>query len=147
MTPKLRHALLVALIAFCAGVAGAWLGRSFIPAPSSPRAELHDFLHNHLDLDAGQRARLETLESGFVIQKGTLEAQLRANNAELARAIDREHGEGPQVTAAVDRSHHVMGELQKATLAHIFAMRALLRPDQSARFDAAVTRALTAEGQ
>jgi hypothetical protein len=36
-----------------------------------------------------------------------------------------------------------MGQLQKETLAHIFAMRALLRPEQAAKFDAAVTRALT----
>ena len=145
MTPKLRHALLVALIAFCAGLAGAWVGR-LIVAPSPPPAELHDFLHNNLDLDADQRARLEALESGFAVQKRTLESQLKANNADLARAIDLEHGEGPAVTAAVDRSHHVMGELQKATLAHIFAMRALMRPDQAAKFDAAVMRALTAEG-
>jgi nickel and cobalt resistance protein CnrR len=139
--------MLVALIAFCAGLAGAWMGRTFVSAPSPPRAELHDFLHNHLDLDAGQRARLEMLEAAFAARKSTLESRLRANNTELARAIDREHGEGPEVTAAVDRSHHVMGELQKATLAHIFSMRALMRPDQAAKFDAAVTRALTAAGQ
>ena len=36
-----------------------------------------------------------------------------------------------------------MGELQKATLAHIFAMRQLLRPDQTAQFDRAVVKALT----
>ena len=147
MTPKLRHALLIALIAFCAGLAGAWVGRTFVSVPAPPRAELHDFLHNQLDLDAGQRARLELLESAFAVQKRTLEGLLRANNTELARAIDRENGEGPKVTAAVDRSHHVMGELQKATLAHIFSMRALMRPEQAAKFDAAVTRALTAEGQ
>jgi hypothetical protein len=147
MTPRLRHALLVALIAFCAGVAGAWVGRTLILAPAPPPAELHDFLHNNLDLDAGQRTRLEALESAFAVKKRALETELRANNAELARAIDLEHGEGPEVTAAVDRSHHVMGELQKATLAHIFSMRALMRTDQAAKFDAAVTRALTAEGK
>jgi hypothetical protein len=147
MTPKRRQALLIALIAFCAGLAGAWIGRTFVPALAPPRAELHDFLHNRLDLDASQRAGLEALEAGFAVQKRTLEARLRANNAEIADAIDVEHGEGPQVAAAVDRSHATMGELQKATLAHIFAMRALMRPDQAAKFDAAVTRALTAEGQ
>ncbi len=147
MTAKVRHSLLVALIAFCAGLAGAWIGRTFIPAPAPPRAELHDFLHNHLDLDAGQRIRLEALEADFAIRKRALEAQLKASNAVLAGAIEREHGEGPQVAAAVDGSHHAMGELQKLTLAHIFAMRALLRPDQAAKFDAAVTRALTAQGQ
>ena len=39
-----------------------------------------------------------------------------------------------------------MGELQKATLAHIFAMRQLLRADQTPQFDAAVVKALT-DGQ
>jgi hypothetical protein len=147
MTARFRHALLVALIAFCAGLAGAWAGRLLLPAPAPARAELHDFLHNHLDLDAGQRARLEALEAGFAIRKRALEDGLRASNAALAGAIEREHGEGPAVAAAVDRSHHAMGELQKLTLAHVFAMRALLRPDQAARFDAAVTRALTGPGQ
>ena len=145
MTPKLRHALLVALIAFGAGFGGAWVGRAVIAAPPQPPAELHDFLHNRLDLDANQRARLADLEAGFGLQKRALESELRANNTELAAAIGREHGEGPQVAAAVDRSHRTMGELQKATLAHIFAMRALMRPEQAAKFDAAVMRALTAE--
>jgi hypothetical protein len=40
-----------------------------------------------------------------------------------------------------------MGDLQKLTLLYIFAMRALMRPDQVGKFDAAVTRALTANGQ
>jgi hypothetical protein len=40
-----------------------------------------------------------------------------------------------------------MGELQKQTLAHIFAMRAVLRPDQAAKFDRAVVEALTAEAR
>lgn len=125
MTAKVRHALLVALIAFCAGLAGAWMGRTFIPAPAPQRPELHDFLHNRLDLDAGQRASLEGIEADFAIQKHALEARLWANNAALAGAIEREHGEGPEVAAAVDRSHRAMGELQKLTLGHIFAMRAL----------------------
>ena len=38
-----------------------------------------------------------------------------------------------------------MGELQKETLEHIFAMRSLLRPDQAAKFDGAVVKALTAD--
>jgi hypothetical protein len=36
-----------------------------------------------------------------------------------------------------------MGMLQKETLKHIFAMRAVLRPDQAAKFDAAVVKVLT----
>jgi hypothetical protein len=74
-----------------------------------------------------------------------LEAELRADNAWLAQAIRSEHGYGPQVSAAVDRSHQAMGALQKETLEHIFAMRAVLRPDQTVKFDDAVVKALTAE--
>ena len=67
--------------------------------------------------------------------------------ARLAQAIAAEHGYGPKVAQAVDRSHHVMGMLQKETLKHIFAMRAVLRPDQAAQFDAAVVKTLTEPGQ
>ena len=40
-----------------------------------------------------------------------------------------------------------MGQLQKETLEHVFAMRAVLRPDQAVQFDAAVVKALTADGR
>ena len=100
-------------------------------------AELHDVLHHKLALDANQEARLAVLEQRFAVQRRAFELELRADNARLAEAIETEHGNGPRVAAAVDRSHAVMGELQKATLAHIFAMRQLLRPNQTAQFDQA----------
>jgi hypothetical protein len=68
---------------------------------------------------------------------------LRADNARLADAIEAEHDNGPRVIAAVDQSHQAMGELQKETLGHIFAMRQVLRPNQAKTFDQAVVRALT----
>ena len=100
-------------------------------------------LHHKLALDANQEARLEVLEQRFAVQRRAFELELRANNARLAEAIEAEHGNGPRVAAAVDQSHAVMGELQKATLAHIFAMRQLLRPNQTGQFDQAVVKALT----
>jgi hypothetical protein len=68
---------------------------------------------------------------------------MRADNERLAKAIAAEHGYGPKVAEAVDRTHHVMGQLQKETLQHIFAMRGVLRPDQAAQLDAAIVKALT----
>jgi hypothetical protein len=38
-----------------------------------------------------------------------------------------------------------MGQLQKETLAHIFSMRQVLRPEQTAVFDRAVVKALTTD--
>jgi len=139
--------LLIAVIAFASAFAGVFAARWFAPVPHPPGAELHAFLHEGLDLDAAQRAQLGALERQFALKKQALEMELRAGNARLAAAIEAEHGAGPRVREAVDRSHATMGALQKETLAHIFAMRAILRPDQAAKFDKAVVKALTAEAR
>ena len=128
---------------FVAAIGGVFVGRALLPAPVPPGAELHEVLHHKLALDLGQQARLQILEQRFAVQRRAYELELRADNARLAEAIEAEHGNGPGVTAAVDRSHAVMGDMQKATLAHIFAMRQLLRRDQAGPFDQAVVKALT----
>ena len=142
---RLRRTLLVAIIAFTAAVAGVFVGRALLPQPSHTGAELHALLHEDFNLDAAQTAQLDKLERDFRVRKTALELELRADNARLAAAIEAEHGNGPQVAAAIDGSHMTMGELQKATLEHVFAMRSILRPDQTAQFDAAVVKALTAD--
>lgn len=142
MSIRLRT-LLIALATFVAAIAGVFVGRAILPAPDQPGTELHDVLHHRLALDAKQKTSLEILERRFAVQRRAFELELRADNARLAEAIEAEHGNGPRVAAAVDRSHTAMGELQKATLAHIFAMRQVLRPNQTAQFDQAVVKALT----
>jgi hypothetical protein len=129
--------------AFLAAIGGVFVGRVLLPGPKQPGTELHEVLHHQLHLDDAQEARLAALEQAFAMQRRALELEMRADNARLAAAIEAEHGNGPRVATAVDQSHAVMGELQKATLAHIFAMRQLLRPDQAAQFDRAVVKALT----
>ncbi|KQM67980.1 heavy metal resistance protein [Sphingomonas sp. Leaf17] len=138
-----RRLVLCVVLAFLAAIAGVFVGRTFLPPPKLPGAALHDVLHHELALDADQQARLAQIEDRFAVQRRALELEMRAANARLADAIETEHGNGPKVTAAVDQSHAAMGDLQKATLAHIFAMRQLLRPDQTPVFDAAVVKALT----
>jgi len=140
---KPRLVLLIALVAFVAAIAGVWLGRHFFPQPAPAGVELHDVLHSKLDLDDRQKRQIDLLEKRFAVRRQALELELRADNARLADAIEAEHGNGPQVAAAVDRSHQAMGELQKETLGHIFAMRQILRPDQARTFDQAVVHALT----
>lgn len=143
----LRWTIVIALAAFLAGIAGVFVGHALFPGPSPEGTELHEVLHHQLQLDAGQEARLDMLEQQFAIRRRALELELRAANARLAGAIQAEHGNGPQVAAAVDASHMVMGKLQKETLAHIFAMRQILRPDQAAKFDQAVVKALTVDAR
>ncbi len=133
--------------AFAAALGGVFVGRELLPAAPRPGAELHDVLHHRLALDGNQRTRLDALEQRYAVQRRALEFELRADNARLAAAIVAEHGNGPRVAAAVDQSHAVMGELQKATLSHIFAMRQLLKPDQTTQFDQAVVKALTEDAR
>lgn len=142
-----RRLLVIAMIALLGALAGVSISRALLPAPQPPGAELHRLLHDGLDLDAAQHARLEALEHRFALRKQALEMELRADNARLAAAIEAEHGAGPRVNEAVDRIHGAMGELQKETLAHVFAMRAILRPDQATKFDSAVVKALTADAK
>lgn len=146
MTNRMQFALAMAL-AFGAALGGAFIGRTFIKPPPPVESELHRVLHEQLNLDAAQDARVEAIERQFAVRRQALELELRADNASLAAAIETEHGYGPQVAAAVDRSHHAMGELQKATLEHIFAMRSVLRPDQAGKFDNAIVKALTAKAR
>lgn len=140
---SLKRYLLVALVAFAAALAAVLVARVWIAPPPRVESEVHALLHEKLTLDAAQEQRIHQLEAAFAIRREALEAEMRADNARLAQAIAAEHGYGPQVAQAVDRTHHVMGALQKETLQHIFAMRAVLRPDQAAQFDAAIVKALT----
>lgn len=141
----LRRTLLVAVIAFVAAIAGVWIGRAVLAPNPVADSELHALLHDQLDLDPAQHAKLDTLESQFAVRRQALELEMRADNAKLAAAIQTEHGYGSQVSSAIDQSHIAMGELQKETLEHIFAMRALLKPEQAAKFDGAVVKVLTAD--
>lgn len=142
-----RRFAMVAVVAFVAAIGGVFAGRALVTRLSPPETELHAILHEELDLDSAQQARIEVFEQQFAVRKRALELEMRSDNARLAGAIMAEHGYGPEVTAAVDRSHRVMGELQKETLQHIFRLRGVLRPDQARKFDAAAVEALTAPAE
>lgn len=138
-----RRYILVALVAFVASLAAVLVSRIWLTPQPRVESEVHALLHQRLTLDAEQERRIHALEGAFALRRAALEGEMRADNQRLADAIAAEHGYGPKVGEAVDRSHHVMGQLQKETLQHIFAMRGVLRADQAAQFDAAVVRALT----
>jgi len=142
-----KRLVLIALVAFAAAMGGTYAGRALLAPERQTETELHALLHKELSLDAAQQAKIEAIEQRFATRRKALELEMRAANAHLADAMQTEHGYGPEVTAAIDHTHMVMGEMQKETLEHLFAMRAVLRPDQAAKFDRTVTRALTPEAR
>ena len=147
MSAATRRTLLLAAVAFLAALAGVMIGRGISDHAPEQSSALHELLHEELDLDSNQLAQIEQLEASFAARRGALEAEIRAENARLGAAIQAERGYGPRVTAEIERSHRLMGELQKATLEHVFAMRTVLRPDQAEKFDRAVVQALTADAE
>lgn len=139
-----RALFLIILAGFSGALGGVLVGRQ-VSAPPEAGAALHQLLHRDLDLDPRQNEQIEVLERQFSVRLQALQLEMRADNARLAAAIEAEHDNGPQVVAAITRSHEAMGELQIATLGHIFAMRKVLRPEQADKFDRAVVQALTAD--
>lgn len=134
--------LVVAVIAVVAALGAMWLARELPLRPQADGGRLHAIMHEELDLDPAQEKRIDALEASFAQKRKALEGELELANRDLAAAVAKEHQYGPAVDRAVDRSHMAMGELQKATLSHVFAMRAVLRPDQAEIFDKAVAEAL-----
>lgn len=139
------HIVLAVLLAVAAGCVGAFAAGHWWAQPHS--RGLHDFVHDELDLGPDQSVRLERLEDRFATQRAGLEAKLRAANVDLATAMEEEHSYGPKVGAAIDQVHVQMGELQKATVRHVFAMRDLLNEEQRRKFDRQISKSLTGDGR
>lgn len=142
-----RQLLLLAVVASVSAACGVFVGRAIADRPRASETELHALLHDDLKLTSQQQEKLDKEEARFAVRRKALELEMRAANARLAEAIEEEHGYGPKVTAAIDNSHIMMGELQKETLEHLFAMRAILNPEQAKMFDRTVVKALTADAR
>lgn len=142
-----RRWLFVGLVAFSAALAGVFVGRAVVDAPSPSETELHILLHDRLELSRDQHVKIDRIEAEFAVRRAALEREMRAANIRLAQAIEAERGYGPRVTKMIDETHMVMGELQKETLQHLFAMRSVLTADQAALFDKSVVKALTVDAR
>jgi Spy/CpxP family protein refolding chaperone len=134
---------LLAVVAFVAALVGMVVGKTILQRESQGESELHALLHDELRLTPAQKARIAEIERRYAPTRKALEEELRLANLQLAQAIEAEHGNGPRVSAAIDHNHRVMGQLQKETLEHLFAMRAVLTPKQAEQFDRTVVKALT----
>ena len=138
---KTHHLVIAVLLAALAGCLGAIAADRWLNQEHS--GSLHQFVHDELVLTDEQNMSLETLEARHAVKRSALEASLRASNARLAQAMEEEHAYGPEVSAAIDEVHNRMGELQKATVQHVFDMREILEPEQQRLFDRQVSEALT----
>ncbi len=138
-------AVTVALAAAASGI-GAWAGATWVLNKHTPPS-LHEIVHEHLDLSPEQHREIEGIEARFAGQRVALEGRVQAANRELAAAIRVSNGDSRVVQPAVDHFHDAMGDLQQATIAHIFEMRSVMTDAQARRFDRSMVEALSADAR
>jgi Spy/CpxP family protein refolding chaperone len=102
----------------------------------------HEWLHRELQLTESQHQALEPVEAKFAEKERRLVEQLRAANLKLARVMTEEKAYTPRVAAEVEMVHQCMGDLQKASIEHVFEMRAVLTPEQGDKLLGLAQRAL-----
>lgn len=142
--PNRRRSLIITLaLALLAGILGAVIGLQLSTGRASEANGVHALLHDNLDLTATQDQSIAAEEKSFRARRIAVEGRIRQANAELAQAIRATKRDGPEVQVAIDRVHEAMGVYQKETMAHIFRMRSVLKPEQAEKFDQAVADALT----
>jgi Spy/CpxP family protein refolding chaperone len=93
----------------------------------------HEWLHRELNLTDAQLKELEPIEAKFGERQRSLAEAMQVAKHHLAEVIAEDKAYTPRVSAAVEHVHHCMGELQKVTIEHVFAMRAVLSPKQGDR--------------
>lgn len=107
-----------------------------------PKTDLHDMLHEAVPLDAQEQGILDAKERAFIARRAEIEARMRAANGRLADAIAADPRWSPEVEAATQQVEQAAGDLQRATLVHVFEMRAGLQPQHRAAYDRVLVAAL-----
>lgn len=130
--------LVIALVGFGAFYACANVFKS------SHRGQIdaHTWLHQQISITAEQDRKLTDIEKAFAEKQNALQKEIHIGNLELAAAMLEDKSFSKRVAAAVERIHHAQGELQKATIEHIFNMQTVLTPQQAEKLNKLAADAL-----
>jgi hypothetical protein len=137
-----RLSLLVIAFTLLTAVIGGWAGVNYGLRHVHPPPQLDDLVHTQLKLSRAQNDKLTVLENAFAARRLKYETEIRAANRDIAAAITVRHQYDAGTQEAVERLNSAMMGLQRATVEHVIAMRALLSRDQVSQFDSIVNQAL-----
>ena len=104
--------------------------------------DAHVWLHKQISITAEQDRALTQIEKKFAEKQRQLQAEIHAGNVELANAMMEGGKFSERVATAVESIHHAQGELQKATIEHIFDMQTVLTPEQADKLNKLAADAL-----
>lgn len=145
MKNALRLVLVLVAVAVVA-VVSCWLSGKYFQHDSLARsAASHEWIHRELNITSDEDKALAPIEDRYASRRRELAEAIRLANLDLAQAIldDREYS--PRATAAIEKIHHAQGELQEATLEHVFEMRSALTPEQYDKLLRATAAALQSQ--
>ena len=130
MNRTARALALLAVVAMVACAACWFTARHLEQQARLEAVEAHSWVHSQLNITPEQDKALSSIEQRYSEKKKHYAELLRIANQELAQAIREDRSDSPRVTATVARIHEAQGELQNATLQHIFEMQPVLTPQQ-----------------
>lgn len=114
----------------------------FFKPPHHNQIDAHIWLHEQIAITVEQDQKLSEIEKKFSGKQRVLREKIYVGNLGLAAAMLEEKTFSERVTAAVERIHHAQGELQKATIEHIFDMQPVLTPQQAEKLNKLAVDAL-----
>ena len=135
---EILYFIVIALVAFGAFYACG----NFFKTPHHNQIDAHVWLHEQVGITAEQDQKLGEIERSFAEKQKALQEKIHVGNLELAAAMLEDKTFSERVAAAVERIHHAQGELQKATIEHIFDMQTILTPQQAEKLNKLAADAL-----
>ncbi|HSI82603.1 MAG: Spy/CpxP family protein refolding chaperone [Candidatus Methylacidiphilales bacterium] len=132
----LRFALLLLVVAVVS-VSSCWITNRLFSvhrhgdAHSAHSDHAHQWIHDQLGLTPEQEKLLEPIEKRYQEERRRQITLLQNLNKELAAALLQDKEKTQRIDLIVEKIHDAMGDLQKATLNHVFEMKSILRPEQS----------------
>lgn len=112
----------------------------------SNHADAHHWIHTQLALTAEQEKQLVPIEQRYDEQRRHFSELIRVANMELAQALLADEGDSPRVKAAIAKIQEAQGQLQDATLRHVFEMKPVLTPEQYSKLLNLTANALSQAG-
>lgn len=131
MKPPLRPFVMMAAVVLLASTS-SWVTLCCVRWSEAHQRheDVHDRIHNELQISEEQEKQLAPQESRYEEDKRHLAEKIRLARVELAMALKEDKSESARVLAAVQRIHEAQGELQQITLRHVFDMKSVLSPAQ-----------------
>lgn len=136
-----KKIILTLLVVFAGGV----ISGLFIPQllkrerlPSSPT----DFLCHYLSLSESQKKKMESLDQTFYVRVEKIRTETGERRAELGELFEESSLNQEKIRVKVNEISSLQAEFLRETIIHMVEIRALLTPEQQAKFFSLIKKRL-----